>query len=495
MSLRPKPLTFIGVHTLLAILGCMFMVMLLLSLPASADRPNVLLIMVDDLRPALGCYGDEIAVTPNMDALAAEGAVFRRNYCNVPVCGASRASMFTGLRPNRTRFRLWNARIDTDAPEAVTIASHFSANGHQTNSLGKTLHSPDDRPKDWTEQPWRPDYSTPDTQVTWRDYQTEANLKIADSHNDGAGPSHEAADVPDNGYRDGVIAEVAIEKLKTLSKSEKPFLLTVGFIKPHLPFNAPKKYWDRFSSEQFALPSNYVHPKDAPLASLHNFSELRDYTDIPDEGPVPDELAIKLMHGYYACTHYIDVQIGRVLDELKRQNLDDNTIIVLCGDHGWTLGEHRLWCKHANYKTALQTPMIVRIPGQQKGVRVDELTELIDVFPTLCEATGIEIPQQIEGNSVIPLIENLATTDWKKSVFSRFYAGETVTTDDFAFTRYVNKDNNTYATMLYDHRVDPDENENVVAEMTYQDAIEDLGARLDSVEPASQQQPEKVATP
>ncbi|MCK4965914.1 sulfatase, partial [bacterium] len=337
-------------------------------------KPNVLFIAVDDLRPQINCYGHSQMISPNIDALASSGTIFSRCYCQVPVCGASRASLLTGTRPTRSHFVTWLSRADKERPSATVLPSHFKNNGYYTISNGKVFHHKIDSMEAWSEKPWRSNILPYPDKKVWN-YLKEENIAILDASKNNRGPSYESADVPDNAYFDGKTADKAISDLNRLNKMDKPFFLAVGFLKPHLPFNAPKKYWDLYKRESIDLADNPFRPKGAPDAALHNWGELRQYVGIPGKGPLSDELARTLVHGYYACVSYTDAQIGRVVGELDRLGLRENTVIVLWGDHGWQLGEHGLWCKHCNFETSLHSPLIVSAPEFNGGQKTKALTE------------------------------------------------------------------------------------------------------------------------
>ncbi len=441
-------------------------------------NPNVLFIAVDDLRPELGCYGNQKIKSPNIDKLAAQGTMFTNSFCNVPVCGASRSSLLTGIRPTRDRFVTYYTRMAEDAPGATTIPNHFRQSGYYAVSLGKIAHHPDDNADHWSEQPWRPDYpEEPGIQVNWRDYQSEENLTTAASREDGSAWPYESPDIDDDVYYDGRIANRAVEDIQRLSGSDQPFFLAVGFLKPHLPFNAPKKYWDLYDADSFTLPDNYYRPKNAPDAAIHNFGELRAYYGVPKEGPVSDDMAKKLIHGYYACVSYTDAQIGKVLDALEASGEADNTIIILWGDHGWNLGEHTLWCKHCNFKTSLRTPMILKVPGKTGGQQSACLTEYVDIFPTLCDVADLPKPDQLHGDSFASLLDD-PNQEWKNAVYSQWYNGATVTTQDYAYTEWTNENGELYAKMLYDHHIDPDENVNIADAPENADVVKKLVGML-----------------
>ena len=329
--------------------------------------PNILFISIDDLRPELNCFGASNIFSPNIDQLASEGMVFQSAYCNVPVCGASRASLLSGLYPTNKRFTNYGSRVEKDAPGVTTLPEHFKNNGYFTTSIGKVFHHLDDGLQSWSEVPYRPDYPNDiHQQELWRDYQSpeNAHTKVEKLPLGAAGPAWEAADVHDTVYYDGKTTQLALNKLESLAKSKQPFFLGVGFIRPHLPFNCPKKYWDLYNENQIDLADNPFMPENAPKDAWHSYRELRGYTNIPKgKEAIADSSALKLRHGYYACVSYIDAQIGQIMQKLGELKLDKNTIIVLWGDHGWSLGEHSLWCKHSCFNNALQTTLLIKAPG------------------------------------------------------------------------------------------------------------------------------------
>ncbi len=425
---------------------------------AESSQPNVLFIAVDDLRPELACYGKQHIHSPNIDRLAASGVLFERAYCMVPTCGASRASLMTGIRPARNRFVSYQTWAEKDAPGITTLNTQFRSNGYFTRSLGKVFHNAADNAQGWSEPAWRPKgvpwYRRPENAVLHEERQKKGSRS--------RGPAWESADVPDNAYADGAIAEQAIDDLGRLASKDEPFFLAVGFLKPHLPFIAPKKYWDLYDRDSIHLPDNYHPPKGAPAESIHSSGEMRAYAGIPAKGPVSNETARNLIHGYYACVSYTDAQIGKLLDELDRLKLTDNTIVVLWGDHGWNLGEHTLWCKHSCYETSMQIPLIVRAPGIDGGQRRSRLIETIDLYPTLCELAGLPLPKHLQGQSLVPLLRD-PDAAWKTAAVGRFGNGDTIRTDGFRFTEYRNRKGNLTSRMLYDHKADSGENTNVVA--------------------------------
>lgn len=419
-------------------------------------KPNVLFLVVDDLRPQLGCYGQKQMHSPNIDRLAAEGVLFERSFCMVPTCGASRASLMSGIRPTKDRFVNYMARADHDVPHATTLNTQFKNHGYYTISNGKIFHYPADNAGGWSEPAWRPkrgiQYALPASQK-----KAKENAK---KRKRGRGPAWESADVPDETYGDGLVAQKTIKDLRRLKDMDKPFFLAAGFFKPHLPFVAPKKYWDFYDRAEIRLPDNYHRPKDAPDTAIHTFGELRAYADIPAKGPVSDEAALNLIHGYYACVSYTDAQIGKVLDELDRLGLRDNTIVIFWADHGWNLGEHTLWCKHCTFETSMQAPLLVRAPGIEGGRRTAGLTEFIDIYPSLCELAGLPLPEHLEGRSFLPLLKEPNATR-KPQAIGRYRAGDTIRTDRYRFSEFTDKKGQVAGRMLYDHLNDPGENVNV----------------------------------
>jgi len=438
--------------------------------PKLPEQPNILFIAVDDLRPELGCYGESHIKSPNIDQLASEGTRFDRSYCNIPVCGASRASLMSGLRPARNRFLTYYTWADKDAPGITTLPKHFRDHGYTTISNGKIFHHETDASDSWDEI-WHPESSSP----SWRDYVLAENIE-ADTANNARGAPVERADVEDTQYKDGKTARKVMGDLKKLKESGKPFFLAAGFLKPHLPFNAPEKYWALYDG-RVTLPNNNYPPENAPKESLHNFGELRSYSGVPKQGPVTDEMALELIHGYYACVSYTDAQIGLILDALEELELEESTIVILWGDHGWNLREHGLWCKHCNYETSLHTPLILKVPGTKQVKSTKEIVEYVDIYPTLCELAGLELPEHLQGTSFKDLLfQENATSDGV--AVCQWYAGITTIRDSYFYTEWVNDEDQEYARMLYDHQVDPEENVNISELEKNQEVIRDLSAEM-----------------
>jgi len=428
---------------------------LLYPLLTKRQSPNILFIAVDDLRPQLNCYGHQQMISPNIDRLAAQGMIFHRTYCQVPVCGASRASLLMGRRPTRSRFLDYSTRADVDCPDVQSLPGYLKANGYHTISNGKVFHHKNDNSSSWSESSWRP-------QGEWakRGYLSYDNKKYVLENKGAYGPAFENADVSDNAYSDGKLTDKSITDLRKLKAANQPFFLGVGYLKPHLPFTAPKRFWDLYRRENINLADNPFRPEGAPNAALHNWGELRKYAGIPKHGPLSEDLARTLVHGYYACVSSTDFQIGRLLNELDQLGLADNTVVILWGDHGWNLGEHGLWCKHCNFETSLHSPMIISTPWHKGGQKTEALTEFVDIYPSLVEICGLPRPDNLEGKSFMPLLEN-PDHKWKKAVFSRYKEGDSIKTDRYRYTEWTNDDGDIYARMLYDHHLDLAENINI----------------------------------
>jgi arylsulfatase A-like enzyme len=447
---------------------------------------NVLFIAVDDLRPQLGCYGQKQIHSPNIDRLAAEGLLFERTYCQQAVCAPSRASILSGTRPDTTRIYDLNTPLRKAMPDVLTLPEHFKNNGYETVSIGKIYHHPKDDSQGWSTEPHR-EGTFPQGPWKGRGYVTDEAIaameqsKKATPGTNGLGPAFEAGDVPDNAYPDGANTDHAIKELSRLK--DKPFFLATGFYKPHLPFTAPKKYWDPYKRQDMKLADNPFIPKNAPTYATTDWGELRNYYGIPKKGPCSDDLARQLIHGYYACVSYTDAMIGRLLDEIERLKLRDNTVIILWGDHGWKLGEHAGWCKHTNFELDTHVPMILSVPGMKTaGGRTWALTEYVDIYPTLCEVCGLAIPGHLEGVSMMPLVDDPGR-EWKTAAFSQYPRGQvmgyTMRTKRFRYTEWQNrKTKEVMARELYDHDKDPQENINAAEQPQYQQDVQRLALML-----------------
>tara|TARA_B110000003_G_scaffold83922_1_gene85879 strand:+ start:17243 stop:18649 length:1407 start_codon:yes stop_codon:yes gene_type:complete len=431
-----------------------------------STKKNLVFIIVDDLRPELSIYGQNHIVSPNIDALAKTGVSFNRAYCNVPVCGASRASLLTGLRPTSKKFLRYNASIKKETPKVLNLVKHLKNEGYTTISNNKITHLKNDI-EDWDEE-WYP-YNK-----GWRNYMSEENISL--EANGKHGNAYENIDVEDDAYNDGKTASKSIEDLKKLKAAGSPFFLAVGFVKPHLPFNAPKKYWDLYDAKKITLPENAGFPESAPWTARHKWGELRYYKDIPKKGQVSEKMAKKLIHGYYASVSYVDAQIGKLIDGLDNLGLRKNTAIILVGDHGWSLMEHGLWVKHSNFEVALQVPLIVNTPTIQKNKQTNSIVELVDIYPSICDIINISKPKHLEGDSFFKSLQNPLKI-FKKTALARYQKGETLIVDNYFYTEWQRNDK-TIAKMLYDHKIDPNENRNLAIESSYKSIVDSLSIIL-----------------
>ena len=434
--------------------------------------PNVLFIAIDDLRPELNVYGAHHIKSPSIDKLASQSLTFERAYCNVPVCGASRASLMSGVRPGRYRFIGYSTYLDEDYPGVTSLPQLFHENGYRTISNGKIYHHKDDDADAWDEI-WGPGHRNQSP----RAYINPENVHL-DTMKGSRGYPYEKADVADTAYQDGKIAAKAIEDLKKLKEEGKPFFLAVGFKKPHLPFLAPAKYWNLYDSTQISLPDNYKQPESTPDIAFHNFGELRHYSGIPKTGPVSSAMASKLIHGYYASTSFTDAQIGKVLSALEELELDQNTIVILWGDHGWNLGDHQMWCKHCNFESSLHVPMILKVPGQTSGQKTKAIVEYIDIYPTLAELANLELPEHLDGESLVSLLNGGDSN--KKYAVSKFHDGITLIEGNLFYTEWLDQDQNVKARMLFDHATDSLELNNLAEKPEYQQKVEELSQKLHS---------------
>jgi arylsulfatase A-like enzyme len=447
----------------------------------AADRPNILFIAIDDLRPELGCYGSPVK-SPNLDALAKRGLLFERAYCQQAVCSPSRTSLLTGRRPDTTRVYDLETHFRKNIPDVVTLPQHFKANGYHTQSFGKIYHGALDDPQSWSVP------HTANKASQYSDPKTLADIKrrSATASEVGGrtkGPAFEIAEVDaDNKLPDGFIADKAIEAMRQVK--DKPFFLAVGFMKPHLPFVAPKRFFDLYPPGSIQLSPNPNAPRDVPALALTNFGELRGYTDIPKgKEPITDQQAKDLRRAYYAATSFMDSQVGRVLEELDKLGLRENTIVIVWGDHGWHLGDLGQWCKHTNFEIATRAAMMISVPKMNHaGAKTAALVEFVDIYPTLCELSGLSLPEGLEGMSFAPLLDD-PNRAWKKAAFSQYprpgqkAMGYTMRTDRYRYTEWVNTGNKSViARELYDHRSDPLETKNVAGEQA--EAVKQLSEQL-----------------
>lgn len=469
---------------------------------ARATKPNVLFIAVDDMRCELGCYGAKHVLTPNLDKLAASGVLFTRAYCQQAVCNPSRASLMTGMRPDATQ--VWDLDTDfrTKVPDAVTIPQHFRANGYRAEAFGKIFHNTFPDEVSWDEPTHKPKgviaYSKENEQRL-ADFKAKmkSDGKTPAAINRMRGPATEVQEQPDESNFDGRQTTEALEKLRELSAGRPPFFLAVGFIRPHLPFITPKKYWDLYERAKIPLATNPFLPHDAPAVafgdkSFGGFYELRDYMNYaeaptPFEGSLTEAQQRELKHGYYASVSFIDTQVGRLLAGLDELGLAKNTVVVLWSDHGWKLGEHNGWCKQTNYEIDTRAPLMIRAPGAKaNGQPCNSLVEFVDIYPTLCELAHLSVPKNLAGKSLAPLLAD-ASASVKEAAFSQFprllggrdHMGYAMRTDRYRYVEWLDAvDGRIVARELYDHVSDADENENLAVQPERATLLESLSATL-----------------
>ena len=486
------------------ILTMFFTLIFGLALVAQADekqRPNILFVSVDDMRPEIGCYGNKEIKTPCFDAFAKTGTTFLKAYCQSAVCAPSRASVMTGLRPDSTRVWDLRGKFRINLPDVVTMPQHFKKHGYYTVSMGKIFHNhmpdrvsfdePDLRPKKYM----TPELIDREPESFYHDEGLNRELaevrkrRLAKNPNKYAdgwayGKATESFDGPDNQFYDGAQTDLAIETMKRLKEKDEPFFLALGYYRPHLPFVAPKKYWDLYDRDKISLASNPFMPKNAPVMAMNSMYELRACYDLehvkhPSEFQLTEANSRRLKHGYYASVSFVDACFGKLMQGLEELGLADNTIVVLWGDHGWKLGEHGSWCKQSNYNIDVRVPLMIHIPNHPSaGSKSDALVELVDLYPTVCDAAGVPIPEIMEGTSVKPLFAK-PDRKWKSGAFSQFhrapritpdkgrYMGTSLVTDRYHYVEWRTWDHvkgvagELKAIELYDHQSDPQENVNV----------------------------------
>ena len=471
-------------------------------LGAPADKLNVLMIPVDDLKPLLNCYGVDGILTPHIDRLAARGTVFLNNACQQAVCGPTRASLMTGLYPDSTGVWDLKTRMRDVNPDILSMPQYFIQQGYETTGVGKTydsrcvdkkLDAPSWSIRYGSEKrvyasglgPSFRGFRHPETvavaakakaAVKGKKFKSGSarNRAMADAAGPMAAPATECMDVPDNAYNDGALADAGCRLLEKLSAADKPFFLSVGFLKPHLPFVAPKKYWDLYDRAEIALHPFQKRSAGGPELAYHTSGELRSYSNIPRKGDIAPKQQAELIHGYRACVSYIDAQVGKLLDKLDALGIADKTVVCLWGDHGWHLGDHGMWCKHSNFEQAVRAPLIVAAPGKPKGNKTDAPTGFVDVFPTLCELAGLPVPEQLQGKSVASLMSNpggsvreAILSQYPRGIDGRPVMGYTLRDRRYRYVKWVQmnyrkgeRSGLLVARELYDYQKDPHETVN-----------------------------------
>ena len=468
------------------------------------EKPNILFISIDDLKPSIGSFGDEFAVTPNIDELSKEATIFLNNHNQLAICAASRVSFLTGLRPDNTKVWDLKTKMRDVNPDVLTLPEHFKNNGYETIGIGK-IYDPRAVDSGRDRRSWSVPFIT-QNQLKFSDgysfpsggfYQGKENREIRSKfrqegiekgvsnlnkyESDRFKPPYENADVPDGAYMDGAIANRAVELIDEMDSS-KPFFLAVGFLRPHLPFNAPTKYWNMYNEDEIQLAEFRTKSKNPVDIAYKGGWEINTYKAPGieyienEEGLLilPDDIQRKLIHGYYAATSYIDAQIGKLVTKLKEKGLDKNTIIVLWGDHGFHLGDHSQWTKHTNFEQSTRSPLLIKDPRIKKTISVNSPTEFIDVFPTLCDLAELEIPDVLDGISLKPHIMGEQTTSkiFAVSQYPRHgnIMGYSFRSKTHRYTVWVKNKKSTepieikdiYAEELYDYVNDPLETDNII---------------------------------
>ena len=488
------------------------------------SKPNVLFIAADDLKPLLNCYGETGMKTPNIDRLAKMGTVFLNNYCQLAVCAPSRTSIMTGQRPDYTRVWDLKTMMRDMNPDILTMPQYFRQQGYVTSGIGKIN---DNRAVD--KQQDAPSWSVPYEFVTPNDYakgykpprnnyyQAPETLKLLDEVerradakrlagkdrsdylNKNRGPAVESAEIPNDAYSDGAVANRAVATLAQLAQNKQPFFYAVGFIRPHLPFVAPKKYWDMYDPAAIKLADYQQFAKNSPEFAYQPSEELTNaYLQTNGErypegyAPKPADMQRELIRGYYASVSYMDALVGQLLDALEQQGLAKNTIVVLWGDHGWHLGDHGIWCKHTNFEQATRAPLLIAAPSYKGGQKVAGFSEFVDVFPTLTDLMGLKTPDGLAGKSLVPMLKNPAVIikKYAQSQYPRqnkeaapnsngHLMGYALRTERYRYVAWFAQDfasskilptAKPVAVELYDYQKDPNETVNVTNDAAYRSA-------------------------
>jgi arylsulfatase A-like enzyme len=448
-------------------------------------RPNILFIAVDDLKTSVAAYGDKHAKTPGMDRLAREGIVFQNSYCQQAICAATRASLLTGMRPDKTR--VWDLQTDVRQvnPNVISLPQYFKSMGYETAGMGKIFHM----------ESAGPGHDAPSWSIPYRNPKCPTYFFSDEVNARGKGKATECANVPDNTYHDGKMTGMAIQLMDSLSLGDKPFFLAVGFLKPHLPFVSPKKYWDLYNRNEFEVAPFQKKAKNSPDIAYHVSGELKSYTDIPqfdsysekELDHLSQDKQKELIHGYYAAISYTDAQILQLLNELDRLDIRKNTIVVLWGDHGWHLGDHGLWNKHTNFEQATHTLLMMSVPGKKTGIKPVATCEFVDIFPTLCALTNLPVPKYLDGLSLVQAIDN-PDNEIKSYALSQYPRGKdnmgySIRTKRFRYTEWLSNGYRTnipydskfvVAREMYDYEKDPLETENILDKPDYKKEQEKL---------------------
>jgi len=453
----------------------------ILQADEQAKPYNVLFIAVDDLRTELNCYGADHIKSPHMDRLAAEGIRFSAAHVQQSICMASRASIMSGIRPER--YGIFTGESVTDMmPDVLTLNHFFSQHGYTISSCGKIYHYGED-----TERQFGNEFMEPEATWIGRGFVTDEAIQIREKNPDQYGPAYECGDVEDEAYQDGANTALAVKKLAELNESGKPFFMAVGLTKPHLPFVAPKKYWDLYPEKSIQLSELPKRPENSLKYTVRSAGELTNYAGMPEKfSDIDDETARTLRRGYYACVSYADAQVGKLLDQLDRLGLRDSTIVILWGDHGYKLGDYASWCKWSNMSMDTNIPLIVSVPNGKQGVVCHQMVEGVDIYPTLADLCGLKQPGHLEGKSLKPLLNNpglksdatkYAYTIWpdQRWRYDRTVLGYSVKSERFNYVEWVKlSTREVVGRELYDHASDPQETKNVIGNPEYSNVVKQL---------------------
>jgi iduronate 2-sulfatase len=477
-------------HVISCLLGC---VAALPAVPATKQKPNVLFIAVDDLRPQLNCYGASRMHTPNIDRLAQKGTLFQRAYCQQAVSAPSRNSLLTGLRPDALGIYDLATFFRTKVPDVITLPENFRMNGYQTETIGKifhTSHGNKDDARSWSVPSWDlrkikgsvEKITHGDTTGLESDYPRVNNVQLP----------YYCSDAPEENMSDAIISRIGVERIKALK--DTTFFLAVGFYKPHLPFVAPRKYWDLYDPDDIIIPDR-KHPEGmSPYALISSTSagEVKSYYGIPQNGLLDDETSRKLIHAYYAAVSMIDAQVGKLLNALEETGLAENTIIILWGDHGWKLGEYGAWAKHSNMEFDTNAPLIISAPGYRDGTRTSSLSEFTDIYPTLCDLAALSKPGHLEGKSLLPILKNpkasvheVAISQYPRGKSLGYdnkleIMGYSMRTDKYRYTRWRKYENpdEIIDIELYDHSGGKLAKENLARKPGFKKKVDKLDKQL-----------------
>ena len=468
----------------------------IVSVSRGAGGPsNILLLISDDLRPDVGCYGDKTALTPNIDRLASQGVLFEQAFCVQALCAPSRNALLTGLRPDTTKvWDVWTF-FRKAVPDEVTLPQLLQQHGWFTEAIGKVYHTNLDDPASWSVPHVMPDdslYGSPATKALLAEKRRQAIAEgltgVPYARAIRSGPPAEAPEVPDNALVDGKIADLAVAALEQLNDRHQRFFLAVGFTKPHLPYVAPRKYWDLYDERKIPLSPHPGRPEGAPPFALGTSGEMYGYDRVPNADKMTTDYQRWLRHGYLAATSYMDAQVGRVLAELKRLGLAQDTLVIFWGDNGYKLGDYQAWTKTTNVMLDTRIPLIIRAPGiAPAGTRANGLVEVVDIYPTLLKLLGYAGPAYLEGTSFLPLLES-PRAHWKRAIFTQSpqtdqgvpVMGYSIVTERFRLTRWVDRATleREVAVELYDHSKDPAEMQNVANVPAYAAVVKRLKQEL-----------------